>query len=97
MKKTVFIPNSEKQILSILQEVKLQRGTTIKCNNEINWQQLSSRLSKLVDNKDILVVGSNRHNNLGLIQLGKDVRLNLEPNGFKTKAVFEKIRKNKIF
>lgn len=97
MKKTVFIPNSEKQILSILQEVKLQRGTTIKIEDSREWKRIGIKFGKLIGNSDILVVGTNRNQNLGLIQMGKDVHLNLEPNGYKTKAVFEKIRKNKIF
>jgi hypothetical protein len=97
MKKIVFIPNSEKQILNILNDIKLQRGIAIKCNDKTNWQQLSSRLSRLVENKALLIVGTNRNYNMGLIQLGKDVHLNLEPNGYKTKAIFEKIRKDKIF
>jgi len=97
MKKIVFIPNTEKQIISVLQEVRLQRATTIKYNDNVNWQQLSSRLRRLVENKDYLIVGSNRNYNIGLVQLGKDVHLDLEPNGFKTKATFEKIRKDRIF
>jgi len=97
MKKIVLIGNSEKQILNILQEVRLQRGTTFKIDDSKEWKEIGIKFGKLIGNTDILVVGTNRNQNLGLIQLGKDVHLNIESNGFKTKAIFEKIRKNKIF
>jgi hypothetical protein len=97
MKKIVFIPNSEKQILNILQEVRLQRGTTIKIDDSQEWKRIGIKFGKLIGNSDILVVGTNRNQNLGLIQMGKDVHLDLEQSGLRTKAIFEKIRKNKIF
>jgi hypothetical protein len=97
MKKIVFIPNSEKQILNILQEVKLQRGTTFKINDSKEWKEIGIKFGKIIGNPNILIVGTNRNQNLGLIQMGKDVHLDLEPNGYKTKAIFEKIRKNRIF
>lgn len=84
-------------MINILQEVKLQRGTTIKIDDSKEWKEIGIKFGKLIGNTDILVVGTNRNQNLGLIQMGKDVHLDLESNSFKTKAIFEKIRKNKIF